>query len=67
MCKLPDRHKQVGYCRILLQKQPLSERFENGSKKTEYEKLFSKQICLLSSIELFSQRFIVLDETAVHK
>ena len=38
-----------------------------GLKKTEYEKLLSKRVYLLSYIEVFFQRCIVLDETNVHK
>ena len=36
-------------------------------KLTEYEKLFSKRVYLLSYIDVFFKRCIVLDETTVHK
>ena len=35
-------------------------------KWTEYEKLLSKRVYLLSYIDVFSKRCIVLDETTVH-
>ena len=35
-------------------------------KLTDYEKLFSKRVYLLSYIDVFFKRCIVLDETAVH-
>ena len=35
-------------------------------KLTEYEKLLSKRVYLLSYIDLFFKRCIVLDETTVH-
>ena len=35
-------------------------------KLTEYEKLLSKQVYLLSYIDVFFKRCIVLDETTVH-
>ena len=35
-------------------------------KLTEYEKLLSKRVYLLSYIDVFSERCIVLDETTVH-
>ena len=33
---------------------------------TEYKKLLAKRICLLRCIDIFFERCIVLDETAVH-
>ena len=33
---------------------------------TEYEKLLSNRVCLLSYIDVFFKRCIVLDETTVH-
>ena len=35
-------------------------------KLTEYEKLLLKRVCLLSYIDVFFKRCIVLDETTVH-
>ena len=35
-------------------------------KLTEYEKLLSKRVCLLSYIHVFFKRCIVLDERTVH-
>ena len=35
-------------------------------KLTEYEKLLSKRVYLLSYIDVFFKRCIVLDETTVH-
>ena len=35
-------------------------------KLTEYEKLFSKRVYLLSYIDVFFKRCIVLDEATVH-
>ena len=35
-------------------------------KLTEYEKLLSKRVCLLSYIDVFCRRCLVLDETTVH-
>ena len=39
---------------------------EMDSKLTEYKKLLAKRIYLLSYIEIFYKRCIVLDETTVH-
>ena len=39
---------------------------EKGLKLTEYENFLSKRIYLLSYIEVFFKRCIVLDETTVH-
>ena len=36
-------------------------------KLTEYEKLLSERVYLLSNIDVFFKRCIVLDETTVHK
>ena len=36
-------------------------------KLIEYEKLLSKRVYLLSYIDVFFKRYIVLDETTVHK
>ena len=36
-------------------------------KLTEYEKILSKRVYLLSNIDVFFKRCIVLDETTVHK
>ena len=36
-------------------------------KMTEYKKLLSKRVYLLSYIDVFFKRCIVLDETTVHK
>ena len=35
-------------------------------KLSEYESLLAKRVCLLSYIDIFYKRCIVLDETAVH-
>ena len=42
------------------------KRTEMDLKKTEYEKLLSKWVYLLSYIDVFFKRCIVLDETTVH-
>ena len=39
---------------------------ESEFKLTEYKKLLSKRLCLLSYINVFSKRCNVLDETTVH-
>ena len=39
---------------------------EMDLKLTEYKKLLAKRVCLLSYIDIFYKRCIVLDETTVH-
>ena len=39
---------------------------EKELKLTEYEKILSKRVYLLSYIDVFFKRCIVLDETTVH-
>ena len=39
---------------------------EMDLKLIEYKKLFAKRVYLLSSIDIFNKRCIVLDETTVH-
>ena len=67
MCMQPDRFRWVENCCTALSKQHLSERFENGTEMTEYDKLFSNRVYVLSYIDVFSRQCIVLDETTVNK
>ena len=39
---------------------------ERDLELTEYKKLLAKRVCLLSYIDIFYKRCIVLDETTVH-
>ena len=40
---------------------------EMDLKLTEYKKLLAKRVYLLSYIDIFSKRCIILDETTIHK
>ena len=66
MWELPDWYRQIEYCRIPLPKQLYLTDKEVDLKLTEYQLLLAKRVYLMSYIDLFYKRCIVLDETTVH-
>ena len=66
MHQLSNRYRQGEHCRVPPSKQHVSQDTEMDLKLTEYKKLLAKRVYLLSYIDIFYKRCIVLDETTVH-
>ena len=65
MHRYHKRYGQTENCSLCINNTYVKDT-EMELKLTEYEKLLSKRNYLLSYIDVFSKRFIVLDETTVH-
>ena len=66
MCETPDRHRQVEFFVYRFRNNLYPKDNEVDLKLTEYQSLLAKRIYLLSYIDLFYKRCIVLDGTTVH-
>ena len=67
LCKLQDWYRQVEDCRVPLPKQFVPRTYWNRSEIDKQHKILAKWVYLYSHLDVFFQRWFVLDETTFQK